>query len=199
MSETINRAEYLPLGEVFKHINALRQELCLPLLARTASLSDLFRRKKVPYIFNGKRKLYYLKSALYECSRLKHYWDAFPVNRVGTWEEVRSKEYLPLNELSLMINISMTRLHAATRQLRIKAWRHPHTNRVWGKIEDAMQVAFYRSLSFIVKYFGQAQADKIKACRPCRHVMTEFGTMKMYLCPEYSKIGTTNTRKDDET
>ena len=199
MNEAINRAEYLPLGEIFQHVQQLRQELCLPLYPRTASMSALFQRKKVPYVFNGKRKLYHLRSALYACTKKGHVWDKDPVNRIGSWAEVRSKEYLPLSELSKMFNVSRIRLVSATNKLRIKAFRHPHTNRVWGNIKDAMEVAFYRSHSFICRYLGMEEAERIKACRPSITITTEIGKMKMYFCPEYSKLGTNNTRKDDET
>lgn len=187
------KQDFHPLGEVFTHVQKLRLELKLPVLRHTASISAILQRKKVPYIYNGKRKLYHLPEALRACTQLRNRHDANPMHRPGTPQEIRSGQYLPLTECAKMWRCPRQTLTNATDRLAIKAWRHPHTNRVWCNIEDSMRTAFWHTYRFLCRHVGRKEADRIKAVRPRRQTLTEFGTVTTYLTPEYSHLSTTTS------
>lgn len=188
-----NEADYMPLSELFSHVQRLRENLKLPQLKRALSMCCTLQRKKVKFIRHGRNKLYHVEEALRALSALEHPSDDNPINRVGTKAEIESGEYAPISECMKMFRCSRSRLTAATNRLAIKAWRHPHTNRVWCNIKQAMEYAFYRSYFVLRKYLGAKKADHLKATRPKKLIITEMGATMFYFCPEYSHLGTENT------
>lgn len=186
------KPDFLPLKDIFRHVQRLRLELKLPTLRRTASISATLQRKKVPYIYKGKLKLYYLEAALQACTQMRNSHDADPVHRPGTPQEINSGQYLPLSECAKMLRCPKQTLTTAADRLAIKAWRHPHTNRMWCNIEDAMNIVFWHTYRFLRRHLGREKADRLKAVRPKRITRTLSSKVTTYLTPEYSHLTITS-------
>lgn len=83
---------------------------------------------------------------------------------------------------------------SAVRHLKVRAFRHPFTHRLWVHLKDAERVAFYRRKRFIYSVLPEKEADAIVATRPLLPITTIFGrTSNVYFCPELSHLGSDTT------
>lgn len=185
--------EYVKLGELFKHVSALRAELCLPPLKSADNMIQTLINKKVPFKMRGCRyKLYHLKAALYALTQTTV--TRQPWNRPGTQAELDSREFCALHKVCEMFRCGNLRMMGAVRHLSVRAFRHPFTNRLWVHLKDAERVAFYRRKRFLYSVLPEKEADAIVATRPFLPIPTSFGrTSNVYFCPELSHLGSVNT------
>lgn len=188
-----NDTEYVPHSEVLRHANKLRISLGLAPFKRK-DISGILSARKIPCKKKGCRyKLYHLQSALASLTCLRNN-GKLAWNRNGTKEEVESREYMPLTIACNVFRCSRIRFDGAIKKLNLKAWRHPHTNRLWVNIKQAEQVAYYRKEAFIRSVLPKQEADFIIATRPFRFVNAKsFGKFRRYYVPELSHIGSIRT------
>lgn len=184
---------YVPHAEILRHVNNLRVSLGLSSL-KAKDISGHLKAKKIPFKKRGCRyKIYHLPSALKEFTQLRNNGN-LAWNRDGTKKEIDSREYMPLTSACEVFRCSRYRLDSAIRHLTLKAWRHPHTNRLWVNIKQVEQIAFYRKESFIRRELPKEEADFILSTRPVRLVGAKsFGVFKLYYVPELSHVGSKNT------
>lgn len=179
---------FLPVNQLFKHVNALRKELQMPPL-KNRCMSGFLARRKISFIqTHAHKKFYSLKETLTVYTTTRNRQEH--VHRVGTYKEVLSGDFMSLHEAAKVLNCKVRRLCSGACDLSILAWFHPHTNKLWVHFEQARKYAHYRTTDFLFKHLPEEQAQYIILTRQKINIQESLGYRgkKAFYAPELSHL-----------